>query len=76
MTMEDNMKAIGKRFSALSDYNVEVDDKGRIQKLNHHYIQDVGCSINEPGLSMTDLDRFDINFIFKIYSAVQYLVVY
>lgn len=49
MTMEDNMQAIGKRFSALSDYEVEVDGKGKVQKLHHHYIQDIGCSINEPG---------------------------
>lgn len=43
------MQAIGKRFSALSDYDVEFDANGKVQKLNHHYIQDVGCSINEPG---------------------------
>lgn len=49
MTMDDNMRAIGKRFSALSDYEVEFDDSGKIQKLQHHYIQDIGCSLNEPG---------------------------
>jgi xanthine dehydrogenase molybdopterin-binding subunit B len=48
MTMEDNMRAIGKRFSALSDYEAEFDDNGKIQKLKQHYIQDVGCSLNEP----------------------------
>ncbi|KAG5676997.1 hypothetical protein PVAND_006788 [Polypedilum vanderplanki] len=48
MTMEDNMRAIGKRFSAISDYDVEFDDTGKIQKLHHHYIQDQGCSLNEP----------------------------
>ena len=42
------MNAIGKRFSALADYEVEVDDNGKIQKLKNHYIQDVGCSLNEP----------------------------
>ena len=49
MTMDDNMRAIGKRFSALSDYEVEFDDSGKIQRLQHHYIQDIGCSLNEPG---------------------------
>jgi xanthine dehydrogenase molybdopterin-binding subunit B len=47
MTMEDNMQAIGKRFSSMSDYQVEVDDKGKIQKLKHHYIHDQGCCRNE-----------------------------
>jgi xanthine dehydrogenase molybdopterin-binding subunit B len=49
MKMEDNMRAIGKRFSALSDYDVDFDDNGKIQKMHHHYIQDQGCSLNEPG---------------------------
>ncbi|KAL7046682.1 hypothetical protein ACKWTF_002689 [Chironomus riparius] len=48
MTMEDNMQAIGKRFSAISDYDVEFNDKGKIQKLYQHYIQDQGCCLNEP----------------------------
>lgn len=48
MTMQDNMRAIGKRFSALSDYEVEFNDEGKIQKLHQHYIQDIGCSLNEP----------------------------
>jgi len=48
MSMEDNMQAIGKRFSALSDYEIEVDAKGKVQKLKTHYIQDLGSSLNEP----------------------------
>lgn len=47
MTMEDNMRAVGKRFSSMSDYVAEVDDMGKIQKLQHHYIHDQGCSPNE-----------------------------
>jgi xanthine dehydrogenase/oxidase len=58
MTMEDNMQAIGKRFAAVSDYEVEFDDKGKIQRLHQHYIQDVGCSLNEPGKKL----KFILNF--------------
>jgi xanthine dehydrogenase/oxidase len=47
MTMEDNMRAIGKRFSSMSDYVADVDDNGKIQKLYHKYIHDQGCGPNE-----------------------------
>lgn len=47
MTMEDNMRAVGKRFSSYSDYVADIDDKGKIQKLKHHYIHDQGCVENE-----------------------------
>ncbi|CRL08599.1 CLUMA_CG021336, isoform A [Clunio marinus] len=47
MSMEDNMRAIGKRFSSMSDYVAEVDNLGKIQTLKHHYIHDQGCSPNE-----------------------------
>lgn len=41
------MRAIGKRFSSMSDYIADVDENGKIQKLNHHYIHDQGCTPNE-----------------------------
>lgn len=47
MKMEDNMRAVGKRFSSVSDYVADIDDKGRIQKLKHHYIHDQGSCENE-----------------------------
>lgn len=47
MTMEDNMRAVGKRFSSVSDYVSDINDKGKIQKLKHHYIHDQGSSSNE-----------------------------
>jgi xanthine dehydrogenase molybdopterin-binding subunit B len=47
MKMEDNMRAVGKRFSTMSDYLVDIDDKGKIQKLKHHYIHDQGSCKNE-----------------------------
>lgn len=45
MTMEDNMRAVGKRFSSVSDYIADIDAKGKIQKLKHHYIHDQGCTV-------------------------------
>lgn len=47
MKMEDNMRAIGKRFSSMSDYSAVVDENGKIQKLYHKYIHDQGCGPNE-----------------------------
>lgn len=47
MKMEDNMRAIGKRFSSMSDYVADVDENGKIQKLYHKYIHDQGCGPNE-----------------------------
>lgn len=47
MKMEDNMRAIGKRFSSMSDYVADVDGNGKIQKLYHKYIHDQGCGPNE-----------------------------
>lgn len=47
MSMEDNMRAVGKRFSSMSDYVADIDENGKIQKLKHHYIHDQGCSPNE-----------------------------
>lgn len=47
MTMEDNMRAVGKRFSSVSDYVADVDENGKIQKLKHHYIHDQGSCENE-----------------------------
>lgn len=47
MTMEDNMRVVGKRFSSMSDYVVDINENGKIQKLHHHYIHDQGCTPNE-----------------------------
>lgn len=49
MTIEANMNIVGKRYACNNNYSVEVDDNGKIQKLVNDYIQDSGCSPNEPG---------------------------
>lgn len=51
MTIEANMNIIGKRYACINDYEVEVDDNGKIQKLVNDYVEDSGCSSNEPGLN-------------------------
>lgn len=47
MTLESNMTAIGKRFGLISDYEVSINEKGKIQKLINTFSQDYGCSSNE-----------------------------
>jgi len=48
LNIETNMEAIGKRYACISNYDVEVDRKGRIQKLANNYCIDYGSSLNEP----------------------------
>ena len=48
MTIEANMTVVGKRYSCINDYNVGVDDNGKITKLTNDYVEDYGCSTNEP----------------------------
>lgn len=47
MTIEANMSTIGKRYSCVSNYQVEVDNKGKILKLANNFMQDYGCNLNE-----------------------------
>lgn len=49
MTIEANMNIAGKRYAVINDYDVEVDDNGKIQKLVTDYVEDMGCSNNEAG---------------------------
>jgi xanthine dehydrogenase/oxidase len=50
MTLEANMSSIGKRYACVNDYNVEVDNNGKIIKLSNDYVEDHGCSMNESSL--------------------------
>jgi xanthine dehydrogenase/oxidase len=50
MTIEANMNIVGKRYACINDYEIEVDDNGKVQKLVNDYVEDSGCSPNEPGL--------------------------
>ncbi|XP_055537407.1 uncharacterized protein LOC129725498 [Wyeomyia smithii] len=47
LPIETNMKAIGKRYGCISDYDIDVEKTGKITKLNNNYVQDYGVSLNE-----------------------------
>jgi xanthine dehydrogenase/oxidase len=47
--IEANMTCMGKRFACIADYDVDIDDNGKIQKLLTDFVEDTGCSFNEPG---------------------------
>ena len=48
LTIEANMNTVGKRYACINDYETEVDDNGKIQKMVNDYVEDFGCSPNEP----------------------------
>ncbi|XP_055537408.1 xanthine dehydrogenase/oxidase-like [Wyeomyia smithii] len=58
MSLEANMKAIGKRYPVISDYEVEVSKTGKIVKLYNEYVHDFGYNWNE---SMGHAGRFFSN---------------
>ncbi|XP_052859784.1 uncharacterized protein LOC128267033 [Anopheles cruzii] len=47
MTIEANMGSIGKRYGCISNYEVDVDEKGKILQLTNNFLQDYGCNLNE-----------------------------
>lgn len=53
MTIESNMNSIGKRYACINNYEAEVDDNGKIQKLSNDYVEDYGSSFNEPAYLTT-----------------------
>lgn len=56
MTIEANMTIVGKRYAYVGDYEVDFDKNGKIQRLLNDYIEDSGCSTNEP--SESEASRF------------------
>lgn len=48
LTIESNMTTVGKRYALVSDYEVDIDDAGKIQRLHNNFAEDFGCSTNEP----------------------------
>lgn len=53
LTLEANMAIVGKRYPCINDYHVEVDEIGKILKLHNEYVEDYGCSFNEPAYLTT-----------------------
>ncbi|CAH0400156.1 unnamed protein product [Chilo suppressalis] len=48
MSLQSNMRVIGKRLPATSDYEVGVSNTGEIQYLEYHFFQDYGYLAAEP----------------------------
>ncbi|XP_069693941.1 uncharacterized protein [Periplaneta americana] len=48
LDLVSNMKALGKRCDFSMDYEVTVDDTGKIQNLKADLYENAGCSWNEP----------------------------
>lgn len=48
LTIESNMTTVGKRYALVSDYEVDIDDDGKVQRLHNNFAEDFGCSPNEP----------------------------
>ncbi|XP_037034826.1 xanthine dehydrogenase-like [Bradysia coprophila] len=53
LTMEANMETVGKRLALLSEYDIDVDDDGKIMKMTNQFAQDFGCSLNEKVIFTT-----------------------
>ncbi|GAB0094282.1 xanthine dehydrogenase [Sergentomyia squamirostris] len=47
LSIEANMTAIGKRYACVNDYDVEVDERGKVQKLSNEFWHDYGYSLTE-----------------------------
>lgn len=47
LTMEANMETVGKRLGLLNEYDIDVDEDGKIVKMTNVFSQDFGCSSNE-----------------------------
>uniref|UniRef100_A0A182R8Q6 FAD-binding PCMH-type domain-containing protein n=1 Tax=Anopheles funestus TaxID=62324 RepID=A0A182R8Q6_ANOFN len=47
MKIEANMGSFGKRYGCISNYQVDVDGKGKILKLSNQFMQDYGSNLNE-----------------------------
>lgn len=47
ISLESNMTVVGKRYPCRSDYKVEIDETGKIQRLKNRFEHDLGTSMND-----------------------------
>lgn len=47
MSLESNMRSIGKRPPIYSKYEVDIEPNGTIKTLHNNFVQDCGCSLND-----------------------------
>ncbi|CAO1351447.1 unnamed protein product [Diamesa serratosioi] len=69
LTIEANMTVVGKRYSCINNYDVEVDDNGKVIKLTNDYVEDYGCSTNEP------VHFFTTEFFSNCYNSDSYNII-
>ncbi|XP_076639451.1 xanthine dehydrogenase/oxidase isoform X2 [Colletes latitarsis] len=67
MSIESNMKAIGKRYDTRQEYEIGVDDNGFIQYLNSKQWTNSGCNFNEFH-SPVATDHFKSCYIFDTWT--------
>lgn len=63
MTLEANMEVMGKRFALLNEYDIDVNDDGKILKMVNNFAQDFGCSMNDGPVFNT------INHVKNVYMS-------
>ncbi|KAJ6635263.1 Xanthine dehydrogenase [Pseudolycoriella hygida] len=62
MTLEANMEVMGKRYALLNEYDVDVNDDGKILKMVNNFAQDFGSSMNDGPVFNT------INHVKNVYT--------
>lgn len=63
MTLEANMEIMGKRYALLNEYDIDVDDDGRILKMVNSFAQDFGSNMNDGPVFNT------INHVKNVYES-------
>ncbi|XP_058464982.1 uncharacterized protein LOC131438756 isoform X2 [Malaya genurostris] len=55
LKIEENMRAIGKRYECIGDYDIEIEKTGKIIKMNHLFTHGCGIALNESVHNQTTI---------------------
>ena len=53
MSLKSNITVMGKRPGLASEYSIDINDDGKVQKLKNDFTSDLGCSKNESTVQFT-----------------------